>query len=630
LAIAPAPLEILRKYWNYPHFRYPQDKIIDSVIEKRDTLAILPTGAGKSICFQVPAIYLGGTTLVVSPLIALMSDQVFQLKKRGLNAYFLHAGMSKSEQEKTIDTCRNLDYCLLYISPEKLNSQWFQERIHQLHIRLVAIDEAHCISQWGYDFRPEYLKISESIVELDCVKIALTASATVKVQKDILEKLTFKNYRHFSSSVYRPNLSYQIVKTDDKINQLVRMLSASNESTIIYCKSRKMCQEIAQTVNTKGFKSTYYHAGLTKEQRHEAQNSWISGQIPIIAATNAFGMGIDKPNVRQVIHLGAPNAIEAYYQEAGRAGRDGEESTVTILSSEKDKTQASGQIEMTFQPLEIVQQVFQALCNQYQLAEGSFSNNPKTIDYQSINKRTGLDFNQIHYSLKLLDLSSIINYQTDNYTPPKLLITQKPDLLFALYESNPQIEEVLKNIIRFYGAAIYEEYQIINESHLAQLCRMDLVRFNQILQFLDKNQVINYQSGTDLPVFQLLIPRPPIKKIPLNFPLIQFLKKRALEQLQWMYDYIDFDGCKQQFLAEYFGNDLDENCKKCTSCQSIDQILIDGIEQFIQKNKQSDLDELKTHFEHLNILFLAKHLDFLIFKGRIEKNSENKFVVKEL
>jgi ATP-dependent DNA helicase RecQ len=473
------PLDILKEYWNYSSFRSPQEEIILSVIEGNNTLALLPTGAGKSICFQVPAIYLGGTTLVVTPLIALMNDQVQQLQQRNINAVAIHSGLPKHDQQDLIEKAKNLPYCILYISPEKLNSIWFKENLVRLHVRLVAIDEAHCVSQWGYDFRPQYLQIRESLCEVNATFLALTASATPEVYKDIIKQLSLDKVKVFQTSTYRENLIYEVRLTDDKENVLIKLLKRQNNAAIVYVRSRLLCHSLAKLVEEQGIKSQIYHAGLTRKQRELAQEEWIKGEVNLIFATNAFGMGIDKANVRQVYHYGAPPSLEAYYQEAGRAGRDTKYAWVYLISSPNDHEISLQQILRSYPEEIAIQKVFQALCNKYQLAEAYWDDRSRKIDFDELKAKTNLDFSTVHYALKMLQLSKIINYQEDHFTPSKVLVLLGASALFELYETNAKAELIIKSLIRLYGAAIYEEELIINESNLGkitQLSQSDLVQ----------------------------------------------------------------------------------------------------------------------------------------------------------
>lgn len=622
-------LSVLKKYWGYESFRSPQQEIIEAVIDQQDVLAVLPTGAGKSLCFQLPAIYLGGTTIVISPLIALMNDQVEQLTKRGINAYALHSNLDKASQETVLSQIRNKDYALLYISPEKLASAWFQDRIFSLNIRLIAIDEAHCISQWGYDFRAEYLKIAESTVSIDCPRVALTASATPVVQQDIQDKLVMKAPQVFSLSTFRENLSYKVLESDDKQATLIRLVSQLKGSGIIYLKTRKMCHEVGEMLNQASITHQIYHAGLSRELREKAQRQWINNEVQIILATNAFGMGIDKADVRTVIHYGAPNTLEAYYQEAGRAGRDGKTSTVYLIVGANDHHIAQQVIDRVYQSTERVKQVFQSLCDMLQVAEGFWSEKLFRVAIEGLKQRSGFEFMDIHYSLKLLELSGIISYEPEHFSPSTLKILQSPDRLFSYYENNPTFEKIVKAIIRIYGAQIYDSDVRINEQSIAAMAEVSAAKLGEILTFLSQNNIVHYFKGTDMPVIRFLLPRPQAKNLPLDNKLIKFLKERAHQHLEDMYNFIDTSTCKQQYLSSYFGKELAHKCGTCSSCIEISDIdFKKELKLWILYKMQADLGQIKTQFPLVAIDSIAQSLNELMFEEGLKKNAQDQFYFK--
>ena len=620
--------EILKKYWGYNSFRNPQEEIIQSVLSGKDNLVILPTGAGKSVCFQIPAIFFGGTTLVISPLIALMTDQVIQLKKKGINAEALHSGISKDLQATILSQLNSKTHTILYLSPEKLNSLWFQEQLQGIKISLVAIDEAHCISQWGYDFRTEYLSIKEALKGISCPKIALTASATPEVQQDIKVKLGLESATHFSLSTYRANLSYKIISSEDKEASLIQLFKTLSGTSIVYLKTRKMCHEIADLCTKNGISNEIYHAGLSREQRTIAQDKWISNEKKIMLATNAFGMGIDKPDVRNVVHYGAPNSLEAYYQEAGRAGRDGLESAVYLLNGSKDKTLAKNLLLRAYPSNEDIKLVFQSLCDMLQIAEGIYTDEFKILAIEGLKKRTNLEFMDIHYCLKMIDLSGIIKYEPDFNTPSKLLVLVSPNVLFQYYDQNPNLERILKAVIRLYGAQIYDTEVHINETTIAKMAESTPQKVYDVLLQLHKNHIIHYFKGTDLPVIQFLIPRPSLKSLPINHTLIAFLKERAIQNLENIYAFIETPSCKQNFLTQYFGGEITQVCGTCSSCKKLDSNLIEQIAKYIKEEKEVDLPTLKSHFHNESSLHIAKGLEKLLLDQKIIKNKLDLFVLK--
>lgn len=366
------PEHILKQYWGYDQFRTPQRDIVGNVLEGKDTVALLPTGGGKSICFQVPALILEGVCLVITPLIALMEDQVSQLKRRGIAAIAIHSGMSKSEIDVALDNCSYGKIKFLYLSPERIQTEMFQARIQKIVVSLIAIDEAHCISQWGYDFRPSYLLLSD-LRELkpDVPVIALTATATQKVKEDIINKLGLKEPGLYTKSFARENLSFVVRKTENKEKLLLQVIQKVKGSTIVYARSRRSTEKLSEWLVKSGVSSTYYHAGLTYQQRKDHQKQWIEGSTRVVVATNAFGMGIDKSNVRTVIHMDLPETLESYYQEAGRAGRDGNKSYAVIIYHPMDVKSLREKVEQSQPEISVLKKSYQALSNYLQLAEGS-------------------------------------------------------------------------------------------------------------------------------------------------------------------------------------------------------------------------------------------------------------------
>ena len=398
------PQSILKQYWGYDTFRPLQAEIIQSVLEGRDTLALLPTGGGKSLCFQVPTLMSEGICIVISPLIALMQDQVEQLKRRGISAVGIFSGMHKNQIDIALDNCIYGDIKFLYVSPERLQTKLFIERAKQMKINLLAIDEAHCISQWGYDFRPPYMKIAEFRALLPKVPmIALTATATEEVRADILNRLEMVNPQTFQQSFARANLSYSAFKEDDKERRLMKILQNVQGSGVVYVRNRRRTQEISDLLNKYNIQSTFYHAGLNAQERTKRQENWIKNRVRVIVATNAFGMGIDKPDVRTVVHLDLPDTLEAYYQEAGRAGRDGEKAYTVALYNQSDTENLEKNVLTSYPPLELVRRVYQSLGNLFQLAVGTGEFNSFDFDLLEFQNRFNLPPTDTYFALKILE-----------------------------------------------------------------------------------------------------------------------------------------------------------------------------------------------------------------------------------
>jgi len=441
-------VEILKKYWNYDSFRPLQQEIIDSVLSANDTLAIMPTGGGKSICFQVPSMSKEGLCLVISPLIALMKDQVLNLKKKGIPALSIYSGMSFTEVKKTLQNAAYGNFKFLYVSPERFETDLFLEFLPLIKVNLIAVDEAHCISQWGYDFRPAYLRIA-AIREYfpDVPILALTASATLEVQKDICDKLLFKkNQKSFQQSFERANLSYSAFELSSKQNKLLTILKKVSGSGIVYCKTRKRTKEIAEMLNLNGISADHYHAGLSNEERNKKQEDWINNKTRIIACTNAFGMGIDKPDVRTVVHYDVPDALENYYQEAGRAGRDGKKSYAVLLYNHAELNQLKKQVPIKFPSLQTIRKIYGALCNFLQLPSGSGEGKSFDFDINTFSKNFTLDAFIINSALKILAQEELITYSEQFFSPPTVEFTIDKKALHLFEQSHPQYEEVIKGL----------------------------------------------------------------------------------------------------------------------------------------------------------------------------------------
>ncbi|HWC52926.1 MAG TPA: ATP-dependent DNA helicase RecQ, partial [Chitinophagaceae bacterium] len=416
--------EILKQYWGFDSFRPLQKEIIESILEGKDTLALMPTGGGKSLCYQIPALAKEGMCLVISPLIALMKDQVENIRKKGITAFAIYSGMSRKEIMNTLKVATNSNCKFLYVSPERLETALFKEYLPGMDINLIAVDEAHCISQWGYDFRPPYLRIAALREELpDIPVLALTASATPEVQEDICEKLKFKNQNIFRQSFERPNLSYSVFEVDSKINKIIEILKKVPGSAIVYCKSRKRTKEISELLHLQNISSDYYHAGLAQEDRNRKQEEWIQNKTRVIVCTNAFGMGIDKPDVRTVIHADVPDCLENYYQEAGRAGRDGKKSFAVLLYDEKDLHELEELTTQRFPPLSEIRNVYQAVSNYLQIPSDSGQGESYDFDIADFIKKFKLNSHTVLFSLKALEQEGWLAFNEQVFIPSAVQFT---------------------------------------------------------------------------------------------------------------------------------------------------------------------------------------------------------------
>ena len=467
--------EILKKYWGYDAFRSMQQDIILSVLEGKDTLALLPTGGGKSICFQVPALAKKGICLVVSPLIALMKDQVQNLKKKGIPALSIYSGMSFWEVKKTLQNAAHGNYKFLYVSPERLESALFLEYLPALPINLIAVDEAHCVSQWGYDFRPPYLRIAalrENLPEIPI--LALTASATKDVQNDICDKLSFKkDQQRFQKSFERPNLSYSVFNVAAKQTKLLEICKNVKGTGIVYCKSRKRTKEVSELLKINGISSDFYHAGLPNAIRTGKQESWIKNEIRIIVCTNAFGMGIDKSDVRFVVHYDVPDALENYYQEAGRAGRDEKRAYAVLLFHDSELHELEQQSSIRYPPIEEVKKVYKALVNYLQLPSGMGEGLYFDFDINDFVKKFKLNIQTVNYSLKILEQENLISYNAQFFMPSSLVFTTTKKDLHEFEKSHPEFDDLIKGLLRSYEG-IFDYPANISENRLADFIKSDV------------------------------------------------------------------------------------------------------------------------------------------------------------
>jgi ATP-dependent DNA helicase RecQ len=559
---------ILKQYWGYEQFRPLQEDIVQAVLDKKDTLALLPTGGGKSICFQVPAMAMEGICIVVSPLIALMQDQVEQLTKRGIKAAAIYSGMHARQIDYLLDNCIYGDIKFLYVSPERLKTDLFIARAKQMKIALIAIDEAHCISQWGYDFRPPYLEIvqfKELFPETPC--IALTASANVEVKKDIVEKLALRNPAIFQKSFSRANLSYSILWEENKEARLLKMLDKIKGTAIVYVRNRKKTQEIATYLLNNGISADFYHAGLLPKQRSEKQQAWINNHCRVVVATNAFGMGIDKPDVRLVVHLDLPDSLEAYYQEAGRAGRDEQKAYACILIEEKDIIDLKTQFEKQFPEPETLKRTYQAMSNFLQLAEGSGEMAVFDFDWAEMCNRFKLSKTETYYALKCLENEGLILLNESTNIPSKIKINLSSTEMYDFQLRNPKFESILKGLLRIHGGTIYTEFVPIDELQIAQLFKTPLPEIERSLSLLEKFEVLDYDKKTGNPKVTFLTPRASANDLPIHWNDYYDRKKRYFSKIESIEHYVRQDiRCRTQQIVAYFGETLNQKCGICDIC----------------------------------------------------------------
>lgn len=572
-------IDILKKYWSYDTFRPLQEDIISSVLDGKDTLALLPTGGGKSICFQVPALVKEGLCLVISPLIALMKDQVESLKKKNIPALSIYSGMSFFEVKRTLENAVHGNFKFLYVSPERLETNLFLEYLPGMHINLIAVDEAHCVSQWGYDFRPPYLRIAVLREHLpDTLILALTASATKEVQDDICDKLAFKNdHKRFQKSFERPNLSYSVFSPSSKQNKLIEIFKNVQGSGIVYCKSRKRTKEIAELLKMNNINSDYYHAGLTNTERTTKQESWIKNETRIIACTNAFGMGIDKSNVRTVVHYDVPDALESYYQEAGRAGRDEKKAYAVLLFHQNELDDLEKQSAIRYPPFEEVKNVYKALVNYLQLPSGSGEGIYFDFDINDFVKKFNLNIYTVNYSLKVLEQEEFISYNEQIFLPSTVMFTCDKNHLQEFEKTYPDLEPVIKGLLRSYEG-IFDYPSSIYENQLAGFIKKDVAGLKSDLKKLQQFGVIEYHPQKDKPQIQFLRNRISTEDFTINQNNLSKRKIAFEKRLQAMIGYVKTKACRSKTIGNYFNDLAIKPCGICDNCINEKSIVVSKTE----------------------------------------------------
>lgn len=557
---------ILKEYWGYTSFRPLQEDIIQSVWEKRDTLGLMPTGGGKSLTFQVPVMAMDGICLVVTPLIALMKDQVDNLRERGIKAAAVYSGMSRDEIITTLENCIFGGYKFLYVSPERLSSDIFLTKLQAMDVCLLVVDESHCISQWGYDFRPSYLKIAnirETLINVPV--LALTATATPDVVDDIQEKLRFKEKNVFRTSFLRDNLSYVVRSADNKVGELIHILKSVPGSGIVYVRSRRQTKEIAQTLKKEGLRADYFHAGLSYEDKIFKQNAWKDDECPVIVSTNAFGMGIDKPDVRIVVHMDLPNSPEEYFQEAGRAGRDGKKSYSVILYTKSDSVKLKKRISDTFPEKELIVRVYEALGNYFQVAVGSGAGRAFDFDLIEFCSRFKLPSLQTHHALKILELAGYLEYTDEIDARSKLRFLIYRDDMYSL-RLEPITDELLHTIMRSY-TGVFSDDIYIDESMLASRIGKTRQEVYDILVSLSKLRYISYVPAKKTPFIIYTSSREDIKFITIPQSVYEERKKRFSKRIHSIIDYAEnSDVCRSRMLLVYFGETNSKDCGCCDVC----------------------------------------------------------------
>ena len=567
---------LLKDYWGYDSFRPLQQEVIESILDNKDTLALMPTGGGKSLCYQVPALAKDGLCLVISPLIALMKDQVENLRRKNITAFAIYSGMTRAEVINTLKVATNSNCKFLYVSPERLETNLFKEYLPGMNINLVAVDEAHCISQWGYDFRPPYLRIAALREELHNVPVlALTASATKEVQDDICEKLQFREKNIFRQSFERKNLSYSVFKVDSKINKIIEILNKVPGSAIVYCKSRKRTKEIAELLQLQNIIADFYHAGLPQEERNKRQEDWIKNKTRVIVCTNAFGMGIDKPDVRSVVHADIPDCLENYYQEAGRAGRDGEKSFAVLLYDDNDVTELEGLAAIRYPSPDDLKNVYQSVANYLQIPAGTGEGNYFDFDINDFVKKFKLNTHTAIYSLKVLEQDNWLSLNEQVFLPSKIKFTTTKETLYDFEKTHPELEPAIKALLRGYEG-IFDFPASISEIVLIRLLKKDVEKIKKDLYQLHQYGIIRYEPQKDSP--QLYFPRNRVKveDLSVNMDLYNKRKEKFVARVKNIIQYVsELVTCRSKMIGSYFGDNKLHNCKVCDNCLRQKKVHID-------------------------------------------------------
>ena len=595
------PLETLRKYWGYATFRPLQRDIIQAVLDGRDVLALLPTSGGKSICFQVPALIRPGLCIVVSPLVALMKDQVDRLKKIGVAAEAVFAGMSPHKIDLILDNCIYGQIKFLYVSPERLKTALLQERVKKMHVNLLAVDEAHCISQWGYDFRPAYLEVAAFRALIANVNvIALTATATLTAQRDIQDKLQFRHPIRFQQSFARDNLVYVARKTENKEGQLLKILRHVPGTAIVYVGTRKKTKVIAQFLRKNGIDAAAYHAGLTTLEREVQQEAWVSGATRVMVATNAFGMGIDKPDVRSIIHLDLPATLEAYYQEAGRAGRDERRAYTVILHDRQDVTLLLKSIQVAHPSLDQLRKVYQHLANYYQIAVGSHPTTTYDFDLSYFAHAYHLNPQLAYQSLKTLEGEGLIQLNQAFSQPAQLHITTDPHTFYAFQEAHPFYDPLLKALLRLYGGELFATSGDISVQRIAHFLDVTPQNVEKQLQALDNLALIRYRPQKSTPQLIFITPRYPTASLPLASRRLKQRTAMAKEKAEAVIYYItQRHRCRVQLLLDYFGETTYQQCKRCDVCLTRQQEEVHLLTDTYQDCRDMVLQRLQMGMQEL-------------------------------
>ncbi|MGY6560557.1 MAG: RecQ family ATP-dependent DNA helicase [Luteibaculaceae bacterium] len=627
------PEDILKQYWGYDKFRTLQPEIIQDIISGKDVLALLPTGGGKSICFQVPALCMPGICIVVSPLVALMNDQIKNLAERGVKSLAVHSNLSRREIDVNLDKAIYEDYKLLYLSPERLQTSLFLERFKKMNVSFLAVDEAHCISQWGYDFRPPYLKINElrTLRGGDFSIAALTATATPRVVKDIQDKLGFKQYNVKQKSFKRDNLAYIVLNTEDKDNKMLRILKRIDGPSIVYSNTRRGTKSLSDYLQRSGFTSTFYHAGLEAETKEKHANLWFSGNKRVICATNAFGMGIDKPDVRLVVNYTVSASLEAYFQEAGRAGRDGEKAYAILLWHKEDIESLKQKFTVQFPPLEFIGEVYDALAQQITLAINEDTDKAKPYEIDLIAEKLNCKVIEVYHALKILEYSGLIVLQDEPMPSSTLKIVLNKADAYNLQLKTNIYGKVLEVLLRSYPG-LFEVNVKIREQHIANRLQISFDAVSSILTEMHKKNIIFYEPKDEKPRVSFPLPRRKKESLNLSKESYEFRKQIYLEMLHAVEGYVSEQQCRSVALLTYFGEENAEKCGVCDVCieekkQAENQQIISVAEDICARysTKKLKIDDIFSAYSTYEEEFILKSIRYLQEK-KLASNSSNSHI----
>ena len=623
-------LQILEKYWGHNQFRPLQEGIIDAVLAKKDVLALLPTGGGKSICFQVPALLKDGMCLVISPLIALMQDQVSNLQEKGIEAAVIHSGMPYMAVKETLQAATSGAYKFLYLSPERIESNLFKEYLPALDISLIAVDEAHCIAQWGYDFRPPYLRIAALRNELPSVPvIALTASATKDVETAIIEKLAFRDPLVFRQPYKRPALSYSYFEVESKINKTIEIINNVKGSGIVYCNTRKQTKDIAELLQLQKISADFYHAGLSAEDRQVKQKKWMTGDTRMMVCTSAFGMGIDKDDVRTVIHYEMPDCLENYYQEAGRAGRDGKKAYAVLLATKADITKARNLHETRFPAISIIKSIYQSLANYLQLPVGIGEGGYYDFNLLEFCNNFKLDLAVVTQTLKVLEQEGHIQFSENIFLPTQVCFTCSKESLENFEEAYPAFEPLIKALLRSYQG-IFDNRISIFEKRMAGICKQSIEAVQNQLQQLAAMGIIEYLPQKETPQIHFLVNRAPAAFLHIDQDLYLSKKEAFTTRINTLINFaINPACCRSVFIGNYFGDTDKSSCGICDYCLAqkktkLQSAAFTSIEQQLYASlttSPSPIDQL--------LITLGKDKEEEIWEVIRFLESENRLILKE-